>query len=351
MEMSKDFLGKSAKIIGIFAIVWLAIKYLLPVLLPFALGSLLALAAEPLVSVGIHRLNLRRPVASGVGVSATLVILAGIVWFLGALVFRELTVAARAVPDVGAAVQKGMTVLEDWLIHLADRTPEGIRPVLQKTVLDTFDGGSAIIDRVTEQIPGMLASAIGWVSESVLTLGTGIVAGFLISTRLPGIQEGIQKKLPEKWRTQYLPGLKRIKTTLGGWFRAQIKLMLVTWGILCVGFLLLRVPYGLMWAGLIALVDAVPVLGTGTVLLPWAAVEILQGQYLQGAGLLAMFGAAWLARTVLEPRLVGRHLGIDPLITLCAFYVGFRVWGIPGMILAPLLVAMVKGAMDSRVQK
>ena len=111
--------------------------------------------------------------------------------------------------------------------------------------------------------------------------------------------------------------------------------------------MLLGISRGILWAALVALVDAVPVLGTGTVLVPWALVRFLQGDVMQGAGLLAVFGLSWLVRSVLEPRIVGKSLGLDPLISLIAFYVGFKLWGIPGMILAPMAAAMTKSLIDN----
>jgi predicted PurR-regulated permease PerM len=127
--------------------------------------------------------------------------------------------------------------------------------------------------------------------------------------------------------------------------------MSITFGILTVGFWLLRIPYGIMWALLIALVDAVPVLGTGTVLVPWALVRLFQGDSLQGIGLLCVYGAAALVRTVLEPRLVGHQLGLDPLATLGALYVGYRFWGFFGMIITPLLASAALQVLQKPAQR
>lgn len=347
--MAKENLKKGLLLAGAVLGVWLGMRFLLPILLPFLLGALLALAAEPVVRLGTNRLKLPRPAAAAVGVSLTLVLTAAAVSLVGAFLVREATYAAQVIPDVGETVIDGMTVLEDWLLQAAQRTPENVRPALERVVLDTFDDGSAVISQVTGQIPGMLANTVGAVSRGAVTVGTGILAGFMISARLPRLRETFAARLPQQWHTRYLPALRRAKHTIGGWLKAQLKLMLITWGIVSVGLLLLKVPNGVLWAALIALVDAVPVLGTGTVLVPWALIELLQGRYLQSVGLAVILGAAWVTRSVLEPRLVGHHIGLDPLVTLGAFYIGFRLWGIPGMILAPLLTAAVKGAMD--VQK
>ena len=138
-----------------------------------------------------------------------------------------------------------------------------------------------------------------------------------------------------------MPRLKLLKKALFGWLMAQGKLMTVTFSILTVSFFLLRIPYAPLWALLISLVDALPVLGTGTVLIPWSLICFLQGQTARAIGLAGTYATAVLVRSALEPRLVGKHLGLDPLVTLLAMYAGYRIWGIGGMILAPLLAMAV----------
>lgn len=103
------------------------------------------------------------------------------------------------------------------------------------------------------------------------------------------------------------------------------------------GLILLRVPYSALWSLVIALVDAIPMLGTGTILVPWAGFCLLEHHTARALGLLGLYLAATLTRSTLEPRLVGRQLGLDPLLTLAALYAGFRLWGVGGMLLAPIL--------------
>ena len=146
----------------------------------------------------------------------------------------------------------------------------------------------------------------------------------------------------------WLDSLKSLKSVLLGWLKAQLKLSGVTFGILCVSFLLMRIPYGLLWAFLIALVDAFPILGTGAALVPWSLLAFAQGNTLRAFGLLGAYGTVTVTRTVLEPRLVGRQLGLDPLVTLVCLYAGFRLWGILGMVLAPMLAVTLVQLTGSR---
>lgn len=332
--------------LGIIAGAWLIVRYFLPFLMPFLVGAAVALAAEPAVRFSEKKLRLPRGAAAGVCVTATLVLLMGVLSMLAALAVKELGRLANAAPNLEDTAKNSMLVVQDWLIAASDRAPEGIQPLLQRTVLKTFDGGAVLMERVSERIPGMLSAILSWVPNGLLGIGTGLISAYLISARLPKIRSGIRKKLPRQWTEKYLPALRRMRTAVGGWFRAQIKLALITYIIVTVGFLLLAIPYAPVWAALVALVDAVPMLGTGTILLPYALVSVLQSEYLRAIWLVCIYGVSAVTRAVLEPRLVGRQLGLDPLVTLLALYCGFRLWGVLGMLLAPILATAVKSALE-----
>lgn len=328
--------------VGVFFIAWLGLRYCLPVLLPFLIGAGIALAAEPAVGFCVRRIRLPRGVAAGLGVSTTLILLAGVLSLTGALAVKEIGSLAGALPDMQQTVQRGILLLEDTMISAADRLPDGVRTLATGTVLELFDGSSALVGQLSRKVPDVLTSVLEWLPDGALGIGTGIIAGFMISARLPKLRQYLQSGLPEVWYTRYLPALRRVRSALGGWLKAQGKLALVTAGILAAGFLLLRIPYGVLWAVPVALVDAIPMLGTGVILIPWALVVFLQGKTMLGVGLLLLCAATMIVRRVLEPKLVGQQLGLDPLVTLVFLYMGYRFWGFTGMILSPLLAAAVK---------
>ena len=338
-------LGKPLWILGALVALWLGVKFLLPVALPFLLGGLLAVAAEPAVCFGQRRLKLKRGAASGLGVTVTLVFLVGLLSFLGAAAVRELGQLASY--DVEGAVEQGLTALQGWLAAAAGKAPQGVRPALVRTVENFFEDGTAVIERLSGQLPGAVSAVLGWVPDGLLGIGTGVLAAFFLSTRLPKIKARTAQQLEKPPFDRVIPALKRGRKALGGWLTAQLKLAAVTYGILAVGFLLLGIPYGLLWALPVAVVDAVPLLGTGTVLVPWGLVCLIQGNTGRFFGLLTVYLATAVTRTVLEPRLVGKQLGLDPLVTLGALYAGYRVWGFLGLILAPMAAAAVKSVISS----
>ena len=321
-----------------FLAAWLGGKYLLPLVMPFLLGGGIALMAEPAVKFLSRKLP--RAAAAGIGVTGSLLLLTCGIFLAGALAVKELGLLANALPDLTQTARTGLDSMENFLLDLAEETPAGVRPLLEKTVTGAFQDSSAVVEQVTAKLPGMASRVLSWLPGSALTLGTGVLSAFMVSARMPRLKRWFRRGPMEK----ILPVAKRIRSALGGWLKAQLKLAGLCFCVVCGGFLLLRIPYAPIWAALTALVDAVPVLGTGTVLLPWSLVCLLQGQRVRALGLVAVYVVALLSRTALEPRLVGKQLGLDPLVTLVALYAGFRLWGIPGMILSPLLCVAVTEA-------
>lgn len=339
--MAKPIYQKIAPILlGLLAL-WLGIRYLLPVLLPFLLGASLALGADPLVKFGEKTLRLPRWASSGIGITLALILVFALLLLLAALVVRELGILSGVIPSLTQAAQSGLALLEDWLLGLADRAPDGLRVLLIRGVTDLFSGGSAFLDRVTAWLVGLASGLLGMIPDGVLGLGTTILSSYMISAKLPSIRVWLRLHLSGPWQARYLPTLAGLKSALFGWLRAQFKLSAVTFLIAGAGLFLLRISYAPLWALVIALVDAVPMLGTGTVLIPWGLVCLLQGDRVRALGLFATYLAAMLVRSALEPRLVGKQLGLDPLVTLLALYAGYRLWGVGGMILSPILAVTV----------
>lgn len=341
-----DLLRKTFVFLAITLALGLTAKYLLPVAMPFLLGAAVAWLSEPVV-VPVAR-RWKRGWAAGLGVTLTLAGLGVLLALLGAMAVRQMGRLAQRVPELTQSAQQALTSLQDWLVNLAEQAPEPVRPRLQQTVLSFFSDGSVLVQQLGQHIPGVVTTAIGTVGNGALTVGTGVVAAYLISARLPALKAGIAARLPDSWREKTLPALRRVKTALGNWLKAQLKLCAVTWAIVGVGFFVLRIPGALGWSLVVAVVDAVPILGTGTVLVPWAAICFLRQESLRAIGLLCIYAAAAVTRTVLEPKLVGQQLGLDPLTTLVALYLGFRFWGIPGLLLTPILASAGKSLLTSK---
>ena len=328
---------KVAAISGVILGIYLLIQYLLPFILPFLLGAALALAAEPMVRFFSGRLHFPRGLAAILGVFMTFALLSMVVLVLCALLLRQLQALSGILPNMEQTIRTGMNALSGWLLGLAGRAPEVLQEPLTRNVEGFFSNGSALLERATGYLLHLASGVLSQLPNGAFAFGTGLISSFMISAKLPKIKMALAARFPAEKVQPYLDSLKSLKNALFGWLKAQVKLSGVTFGLLTVGLLLLRTPYAPLWAFLVALLDAFPILGTGAVLVPWSLISFLQGDNLQAFGLLGVYAAVTITRTVLEPRLVGAQLGLDPLVTLVCFYAGFRLWGILGMILAPML--------------
>lgn len=335
--MFSGFLPKAGAALVILLVLWLSLRFLLPVAMPFLLAAVLALAAEPLVKTFQARLHLPRGAAAGIGVFIALCVTVLLILTICAFLLRELGQLAGIIPDLEDTASDGIHALQSFCTDLAMRTPESIRPVLMGSVDGFFSDGSRLLDQVSAKLLSLASGVLKTIPDSALGLGTWIISSFMISAKLPQIKAFLQKRTPEAWHRQLLPAARQMKHAVAGWLLAQLKLTLITFGVLCIGFLVLQIRYAPLWAALISLLDALPILGTGTVLVPWSLVCLLQGDHIRAIGLLGIYAAAALLRSVLEPRFVGKQLGLDPLVTLMALYAGYHLWGFPGMILAPLV--------------
>ncbi len=318
------------------------IRFLLPILLPFLLGAGLALLAEPMTALLCRKLHCPRAVASALSVCVAFSFLAMLILLLCALILRELGNLASILPDLELTAQNGMTMLSDWLLSLIHRLPDGIHTILERNITGFFSGGSALLDKAVRYVLGLASAILSHVPDSALMLGTAVISSFMIAAKLPKIKLWLHKRFPEDRIQPITEGLRRLRLAVGGWLVAQLKLTAVTWVILTLGFLLLRISYGPLWAAVVSLVDAFPILGTGTVLLPWSLLSFVQDNGARGIGLLGIYAVVSVTRSVLEPKLVGKQLGLDPLLTLAALYAGYRIWGLMGMIFAPLLAVTVR---------
>ncbi len=331
---------KGLTLLIVFFSVWICLRWLLPLFSPFLLGTVLALLAEPAVRFLTRQFRLPRSISAGIGVSMAFCLLTVLLLLLCAFLVRQLSILAGRIPDLEETAASGMALAENWLLELTGHTPGSIQPLLETNVRAFFSDGTALVERGAGYLLGLAGNLLSHVPDSALGLGTGVISAYLISAKLPKLRRLLLRRIPKERLKAARSAFRRLKQALGSWLKAQAKLMGVTFVILVLGFVILRIPYAPLWALGVCLVDAFPILGTGTVLLPWSLLLFLRGEGPRAIGLLGLYVTVTLTRSILEPKLVGRHLGLDPLATLIALYAGYKLWGIGGMLFAPLLAAM-----------
>lgn len=329
------------KILIFFAVsavfLWIGVKFLLPLLFPFLLGIGLAQLAEPTTQMFTHRLHFPRPVACAISVSCVLLLSAGGVLLVFTGFARWIRSLSDVLPAMAQATDQGASALRNWLLQLCRRLPEGLATTASKLIQGIFSDSSTLLEQAVTRLPEIAGQLLGGLSEGILWLLTAAICAYMVSARLPKLKCAFAAIIPDAWTSHYRPAILRLRKALGGWILAELKLAGVAFCFLAAGFWLLRISNGLRWAFLTTLVDIFPILGVGTVLVPWGIVCLLQGNRARGIGILTLFVVIWLVRSVLEPKLIGKSIGLDPLVTLVAIYAGFRWFGIGGMLLAPIL--------------
>lgn len=345
MARQKFLRAAAITVLGAAAL-WVTVAYCLPVLLPFLIALLVARLAQPLAIRLETRLRFPTWAATFLCVSGVFALLAAVVWLLVRTVLVQLGTLAQELPGVLTSLGEPLSRLEQWLLQLCSRAPGKLGPALQEWVQSLLQKGSMLGERLSGMALRFMGGMVTGIPDVILFAVTAILSSFMLCARLPELRKWLKNKLPSHTQKQLADFARQLRGVLGGWLKAQLKLTGVTFGIVSIGLLILRVRYAFLLGGVIALIDALPVLGSGTILLPWGAVVLMQGDTRMGIGLVLLYAAAALTRTALEPRLLGRQLGLPPLLTLIALYSGFRLCGVAGMLLFPIGAIVLRQCYD-----
>lgn len=324
-------------------------KYVIAIVMPFLIAWGLALAVRPAANALSSRTKLPRRL------SATLVLLL-IFAVIGSLLFFGIN---RLIEELGRLAERfssGDSALGEQISHLMDSLDNvGSRiPFLAdengSKLRESFDGmlssalreaGSKLISGVTSLATALIRS----LPSIMLFIAVTIIAAFYFALDLDTIHGYLSSLVPRRF-AQKLPDFReRTRRFMAKYLRAYLFLMFLTFCELFAGFTILSVEYSFLLALVISAVDILPALGVGTVLVPWSVVELLTRDFKTGFGLLILWAVITVVRQIVEPRIVGGSLGLHPVITLIGMYVGFRLFGIVGMLAAPALIVAVKAAL------
>lgn len=341
-------------LLGLCLVIFLGPR-LLHFFMPFVVGWILALLANPLVRFLEQRVKLVRRHGSMLIIIAALAIVIGLFYGAGLLVYREMgsfladapEIYQSVIAEIGDALQNGR--------KLAEYFPQNLQPPLL-AFSDNLDGlFGKLVSRAAEptvQIAGHVAKSIPNLLVNMVII---ILSSYLFLADRESIMRWLKEHLPA-FVFRYIEYMKRdAKGLIGGYFLAQFRIMCVVALILAAGFLVLGVRYGVLLAFLTAILDFLPIFGTGTVLFPWAVVKLFAGEYAYATGLILLYILTQVVRQIIQPKIVGESMGLPPLMTLFLLYLGFKLRGLTGMILAvPVGLVFINfykyGAFDSMIR-
>ena len=324
--------------------VWAAVCLgppLLSLFMPFVLALILAWLLNPLVRFLQKRLGLSRKLLSFLLI---LFLFAGAGGLLFALIYNvavELFSLAYHWSGILSAIQATLEDLNNFFARFTELLP----PVVVAASSQWADNFFAWLQ---DALPVLLSSAAAGATDLAMGVPSFAIAAvvfvmgtYFITADYPHIRYlATQHMSPELRRF-----LRHVRGTavaaFGGYVKAELILSIGVFFILLVGFAVIGQSYGLLLAFVLAVLDFIPIVGAGTVMVPWAVVDLLMGNYRHAIELMVIWGVIALFRRVGEPKAVGHQTGLPPVLSLVSIYVGMRLGGVLGMILGPVVVLVI----------
>lgn len=321
-------------LLGSLLLGYVGLRWLLPAVLPFLLSWTLAFAVRPPADRAAAALHLPyRPLRAVLAVLLFLTV-------VGALVLLGVRLAGEAWSFLSGL--SGSETLDRVLLLLADPLGslhgQGSGRELPAAVGQALQGA---IGAVMSAVGGWITGVVAAVPQLVLFALITLIATVYFAVDLEGINRRVRGLLPARAVHRAVRFKQDTLSVLLRYARAYLLLMLLSFAVVLLGLVILRVPYALLIALVIALLDILPVIGVGTVLVPWSLCQLLMGDVRLGIGLLILFAVHEVIRQFAEPRILGRHLGMHPLLTLLLLYAGYTLLGLSGLLLIPLFAVLL----------
>ncbi len=327
---------------GLALTVWVGLP-LLSLLSPFVLALVLAWLLNPAVKWLQRHSGAPRKAISMVLVILVFAVIGGVLFGLGwaavgqvrSLFDNRQSLLDELLEGLAGVVNS----VQGWLAGLGDFVPQGVITTgedLMAAVMDWARGldFSGWLAQMAGQAPSMAAN----VSNFAVALVVFVMASYFITGDYPRLRFELTDRVPMVAR-DFCRSLKDIfMSAFGGYIKSQLILSLGVFLILTVGFLFMGQPYGLLLAFALAVLDFIPIIGAGTVMVPWAVIDMVLAQYGEAAGLMAVWGVIVLFRRFAEPKILGNQTGLSPILSLVGIYVGMKLGGVLGMVVGPLLL-------------
>lgn len=343
--LKAEIIAKKILIFSVLAgagiIGFILIPNIISFLLPFVIAYIISLIASPLTAL-FRKLRLPSTLSAIISILFVAAALFGVSAALINKIVSELYDFSSSMPELYQSVLDTFDELRLFASHIFGKIPEGISVHITDAVENLGSTLTALSGTIVEFIS---TKAFGFLKNVPLVLIT-IIFSVLASYFLIRDKNLIKASLSHVLGPEISEKLNEIRVDMFGalfaYLRAQGILMSITFVEVFLALSILRIKYSFLFAIVIAFVDAIPVFGTGTILLPWALFSLITGKYPLTIGLCILYAVCLIVRQLLEPKILSSQIGMHPLLTILSMYVGFRSIGILGMILGPVIVLIAK---------
>ncbi|MDN5326950.1 MAG: hypothetical protein PWP41_1646 [Moorella sp. (in: firmicutes)] len=316
------------------------IKVLVPVVLPFALAALLAAIIDPAVNLLEEKLKIGRGWAVITTLLLVLAIMGVALFYLLANLIVELESLVLNLP---AQARSLGAILQDYFYRLQGFYFGGnLPPDILSSFQSLLNNAVNVLKGILTQIVQVLVIIVSSLPDLFIFVIITLVATYFFSRDKELILRTLLRVMPAGWRERTSRVFNSLGQAIIGYLRAEILLISLQMTQSVLGLLILKVDYALTLAFLIGLADLLPIVGPGTVFIPWIIIEFILGHYGLGLALLILYAFIIILRQVLQPKLVAVNLGLHPLTTLIALYAGLKLLGVVGLALGPLTIVLLK---------
>lgn len=342
--------------LGVAAVIFLAVIFLLPKALvffaPFVAGWIIALIASPLVRFFEEKVKLKRKIGSAFVIVVVIALVVLLIYLVLSWLIEQIVGLVSALPDMWLSMESDLNNIGRNLNVLFARLPKDV----QISINDMIDRVGTWLGEFFGRLGSPTIAAAGNLAKQLPAIFIGLIMALLSSyffvAERGQLTEWFHRHMPASLQLRYRTIRRSLTKSVGGYLKAQLKIEVWMYLLLLIGLGLLQVNYFALIALVIALLDFLPFLGTGTVMVPWAIIRVLTGDYKMALWLLIIWGGGQLARQLIQPKIVGDSMGVPPLPTLFLLYIGYKLGGVVGMILAVPLGILVytmyrEGAFDT----
>lgn len=338
LEKQKAFIIYVIFIVFILLLGYIGIKHVLPLLMPFVIGIIIAVIFRRPIDMIQKKLKIPRTLVSIIILLLFYGILGLVISLIGFKVFDFLEELFSSAPTFYKDTI--LPAVNDFVDNLSTKYPD------IKGYLDDFmtNIGTSLVDYVTKASSTILATITnlaGQVPSLLIKLIFTIVSSFFFTIDYYRITNFFIMQFKGERRTMLLKLKDNGIGTLGKFIRAYSAIISITFIELSIGFLIIGIPNALLFGGLVAIIDIMPILGTGAVLLPWSIISFIMGNTKVGIGMLIIYIIITAVRQTLEPKIVGQQIGLHPIVTLILMYVGAQLMGVLGLLLLPIIATIL----------
>ncbi len=337
----KAYMKVSLKILlwaAVFLSVLLVVYKLFFYILPFAIAFIIASSIEPAIRYLINKARMKRKLAAPLVLLAFFGIFGTILTILAIRLISEIADLTQQLPQYYNKIYGSLKMIIDRAAELYVELPKEITGQVEQ-VMSNFS--KSLVDMINAFFKAILNTAVS-IPDALIFLIVTILATYFLVVDRETIYRFVRAQIPDEVFYRVRSIKNDLFSALFGYIRAQLILMTVTFFELFAGFSLIGVKHPLILAFIISLIDALPILGTGGVVIPWAVISLLTGDIRTGISLFILYIVVLVVRQLIEPKVLSRQIGLHPLITLLAMYTGLRLMGFLGLVIGPVTVLILR---------